>query len=87
MVQKYLLKWTGRTLKRIKSLLVLFLKYGRKMVIANLYSFPYPGAPSKPFPKANHLPPYEVEQFSKPPPSSRHIGNSLNVYLFLEFEP
>ena len=26
-----LLKWTGRTLKMIKSFLVLFLKYGRKI--------------------------------------------------------
>ena len=31
MVQSELLKWTERTLKRIKSFLVLFLKYGRKI--------------------------------------------------------
>ena len=30
MVQSDLLKWTGRTFKRMESLLVLFLKYGQK---------------------------------------------------------
>ena len=47
LVESDLLKWTRRTLKRIESLLVLFLKYDRKMpvldevhFVVNLYSSP-----------------------------------------------
>ena len=55
--------------------------------IVHLYSFPLPLVPqAKPsFSKVNHLSPPRQNKFQNS--LSRHIDNSLNVYLFLKFEP
>ena len=97
-VTEDLLKWIE---KRIRSLLVLFLKYGRKISVedprfqkrgeihftVNLQFLPISTPPGKSFflqDKSFAL--FQAEQLPKPP-SSRHIENSISVYLFLEFEP
>ena len=55
--------------------------------IVNLYSFlPLINQANLCFPKVSHLSPSQEEKLSNLPPS-RHIDNSLSVYVFLEFEP
>ena len=158
-LQSDLLKWTGRTLKKIESLFELFLKYRRKIptvyletlqatkffqrfycilreweilqdfaricrkcifcliqnvdfqkqsvggaikvlekslktildkvhFIVNLYSFPVPSShPGKPFfLQISHFTPPTHINFQTSP-TSKHINNSLSVYLFLGSKP
>ena len=59
-------------------------------VIEYLYLFhsslPPTSPPGKPSPRC-YLPPRQNTSKTPPPPTSRHINNSLKVYLFLDSAP
>ena len=65
-----------------------FLEMWRSLFIVNLCCFPLPPVPQSnfPFPKLSHLSPSREDKFQNSFSSSRHIDNSLILYLLLEFK-